>query len=86
MLEQGKTYTLRALNPGNFTGRFVGIKSCEDFPDPLYTTETDTGRLQITFLDTIQQIVSGTFSFNVTDREGQVIYITDGRFDMHYVR
>jgi hypothetical protein len=85
-LEQGKTYVLQSLKPGNFTGRYFGVKSCDNLPNPLYTTDTDTGRLQITFLDTIHQIVSGTFSFNVTNPQGKAIHVTDGRFDMPYVR
>ena len=54
----------------------------EDF---LYTLDENTsGHFNITQLDTINQIVSGTFSFTFENAVGERLQITDGRFDYHY--
>ena len=47
-----------------------------------------SGSLLITHLDTINQIVSGTFWFNVItfDSSNDTITVTNGRFDVHYTR
>ena len=47
------------------------------------TTTTHTGVVEITRADTINNIVSGRFSFTGVDRTtGKTIQITDGRFDL----
>lgn len=51
-----------------------------------YTSANLNGELRITTLDTVKQIVSGTFYFNVLDHNGDTLKITDGRFDMPYTR
>ncbi len=49
------------------------------------TTTTVNGQLYISKLDTIKQIVSGTFFFNAINlTKGDTIRVTDGRFDMRY--
>ncbi len=41
--------------------------------------------IEILYLDTSKRIISGTFSYkNLTNRCGDVINITDGRFDVRY--
>ncbi len=50
------------------------------------TFPTLTGLLTITKLDSIKQIVSGTFYFNVLNNVGDTVKITNGRFDMPYTR
>jgi hypothetical protein len=42
--------------------------------------------VDITFIDTIENIISGTFQFSVYDEPGSIdkLTITEGRFDMHY--
>ncbi len=50
------------------------------------TSPTLTGLLTITKLDSIKQIVAGTFYFNVLNNTGDTVKITDGRFDMPYTR
>ena len=49
-----------------------------------YTSNTHTGKLTITKLDTVNHIVSGTFWFDILDTYGVVHQIRDGRFDMQY--
>ena len=41
--------------------------------------------IQILYINTSQRIISGTFSYkNLTNRCGDIINITDGRFDVRY--
>ena len=43
-----------------------------------------SGSIVITRLDTINQIISGTFFFTVENAVGERLQITDGRFDFKY--
>jgi hypothetical protein len=49
------------------------------------TTNTLTGELKITKLNTQQRIVSGTFWFDAVNLAGEKVEVREGRFDMHYV-
>ncbi|MCC6684394.1 MAG: hypothetical protein IT247_04925 [Bacteroidia bacterium] len=51
-----------------------------------YTTDKQRkGALIITRLDTQQRIISGLFYFDAIEpTTGDVVHVTDGRFDMHY--
>ena len=51
-----------------------------------YTSQIYTGKLTITKLDPVNQIVSGTFWYNIQDTYGVVHHITDGRFDMQFTQ
>jgi len=52
---------------------------------PAYSNKLYPGNLTITKYDSINQIVSGSFWFNVIDSISRdTIKITNGRFDMHY--
>jgi hypothetical protein len=42
------------------------------------------GELWIKKLDSVNQIVAGTFWFNAVNEKGDTVKITDGRFDVHY--
>jgi hypothetical protein len=44
----------------------------------------DSGTLNITRLDTVNKIISGTFNFSVKDSLGNTKQITDGVFDVKY--
>ncbi len=46
----------------------------------------ESGKLTITKLDTLQRVVSGTFSFMAKDTLGNIKHITRGRFDAKYFR
>ncbi len=52
--------------------------------------ETDglqyTGELFIKKLDTVNQIVSGTFWFDAINSNGQKVEVREGRFDVRYTR
>ena len=51
-----------------------------------YTTDKQRkGALIVTRLDTQQRIISGLFYFDAIEpTTGDVVHVTDGRFDMHY--
>ncbi len=51
-----------------------------------YTNNINRGQLVIKNFDTVNQIVSGTFWFDAKNSSGQIVHITEGRFDMPYVR
>ncbi|MFK8046126.1 MAG: hypothetical protein AB8B72_11570 [Crocinitomicaceae bacterium] len=48
--------------------------------------ENDTVLLDITYLDTIKRIISGTFEFDLIGKkcDDEILSITDGRFDLRY--
>ncbi|MGC8751863.1 DUF6252 family protein [Hydrotalea sp.] len=45
-----------------------------------------TGELNIKKLDTVNQIVSGTFWFDAVNANGQKVQIREGRFDVRYTQ
>ncbi len=50
-----------------------------------YTYPPNTGELDISLVDTIKKIISGTFSINATDTSGKnIVHITERRFDCKY--
>nr|WP_315258204.1 hypothetical protein [uncultured Flavobacterium sp.] len=52
-----------------------------------YTTNTiNTGELKIAKLDFTNNIVSGTFWYDVKDNNGVIHQIRDGRFDMQFTQ
>lgn len=48
------------------------------------TSQTITGELKITRLDTAESIIAGTFWFDAVNDEGVKVQITEGRFDWNY--
>lgn len=79
-IQQGLSYNLLNNISGNAQGYF-SISTNFNF-----TSENHTGLLTITKLDQINQIVSGTFWFDVEDQNGTVHEIREGRFDMQYTQ
>ena len=79
-IAQGQEYDLKEeVNFGVFGALSIGL--------PLYiTSKINTGKLKITKLDEINQIVSGTFFFDVVNNQGVKHEIRDGRFDSQYTR
>ena len=43
-----------------------------------------TGKIKFTRIDIPRNIVSGTFEFDAVDEEGNVVHITEGRFDKKF--
>jgi hypothetical protein len=79
-LNQIDSYILTSNEIGNASGGY--------FYGTLwnYTTQNHIGELTISKLDTQNQIVSGTFWFNVEDQNGVVHEIREGRFDMQFTQ
>ncbi len=50
-----------------------------------YTDSANTGILTITRFDKVNKIVSGTFSFKAVNSAGEVVNITEGRFDRKFL-
>lgn len=46
------------------------------------TSNTKTGRVTITKADTISGIISGTFDFVAATTSGEIVKVSDGRFDI----
>lgn len=77
---QGETYSLIELEDNNAYGSYI----YNSFSN--YTSQTYTGELTITKLDMQNQIVSGTFWYDVEDQDGIVHEIRNGRFDMQFTQ
>lgn len=52
--------------------------------DEYVTNNNITGEFKITKLDEENFIISGTFWFDAINDNGEIIHITEGRFDMQY--
>jgi hypothetical protein len=85
-ISEGQTLTLKQLSPGHASASYALITSNGDLNSYVTTNNTISGQLIITKLDPTNQIVSGTFFFTGINNVGDVIQITDGRFDMLYTR
>lgn len=82
-LEVNQTYVLNDANPG-FSG-VVSFLDQEVFIKEGYTNANYTGELTITYLNTQNHIISGTFWFDVKNPiTGEVTQVRDGRFDVKY--
>lgn len=80
-LSQGMTFPLLVNNPGNAYAAFF-LNTDQTFTDG----SNYTGELTITRLDLNDQIVSGTFFYDVIDGNGNLRQIRDGRFDMRFTQ
>jgi hypothetical protein len=76
------------IPPPPFDGKFyfnlknkpMGTIECTSYKCIPEDTE-----IEILYLDTSKRIISGTFSYkNLTNRCGDIVNITDGRFDVRY--
>jgi len=51
-----------------------------------YTLATNTGELKIEKLDIKNNIVAGTFWYDIKDNKGVIHQIREGRFDMQFTK
>lgn len=79
-LEEGETYLLIENEVGNAYARYSYNTNAT------FTSQTNSGTLTITKLDLDNQIVSGIFSFDIIDFEGNLRQIRNGRFDMRFTQ
>lgn len=77
-IEQGITYTLTDNTNGNAYGKYFS----ETFIN--YTDNIHFGEVTITTLDIMNNIVSGTFWYDIEDSNGIIHEIREGRFDMQF--
>jgi len=80
----GQTLTFKTFAPGNADASYTLYSITGE--NQYTTNNTISGQLIITKLDSIRQIVSGTFYFNAVNSTGKIVKISDGRFDMLYTR
>ena len=79
-LQEGETYQLIENEVGNIFARYSFNSNAT------FTSQSHLGTLIINNLDLNNQIVSGTFSFDIIDFEGNLRQIREGRFDMQYTQ
>jgi len=79
-INQNQTFVLTNNEMGSASGAFFYGTSWN------YTSTINEGELKITKLDSQNQIVAGTFWFDVKDHNGVNHQIRDGRFDMQYTQ
>jgi hypothetical protein len=54
--------------------------------DDYETNSINIGKLQIKKLDTVNQIISGSFWLDAVNKNGQKVEVRDGRFDVRFTR
>ncbi len=84
-LQTGSKFELRARPPGKHRGAFRDANDCTNESRRYVTSDTQTGELNITYFNQTLGIVSGTFWFDGIDEFGNIVHITEGRFDMQYI-
>jgi hypothetical protein len=84
-IHQDQTIIFKSSAIGNADALYAIITSNGD-DNKYVTTATVSGQFVITKLDTLKQIVSGTFNFNAVNNSNDTVKVTNGRFDMPYTR
>jgi hypothetical protein len=79
-ISQGQTYKLKEQIDGNAYGKYFFNTSFT------YTSEIHQGEMAITKLDFENNIVSGTFWYDIEDKNGIVHKVREGRFDMRFTQ
>lgn len=79
-IEEMETYALIENEAFNASGTLALNASFN------YTTQIHTGELTITKLDFDNNIVSGTFWYDIEDTQGIIHQIREGRFDMRFTQ
>ena len=76
----GQTYSLKSeQNSESYAQYNLNV----DFNDNFYNTNSiQNGELKILFHDRQKNIIGGTFWFDAINSNGEIIKVTDGRFDM----
>jgi hypothetical protein len=80
LIEHKNYYQLNVNIDGNEYGKYFFNL---DFSS---TTSTEVGELKITKLDFINNIVAGTFWYDVKDNQGVIHQFRDGRFDKQFTQ
>ncbi|GAC1313319.1 MAG: hypothetical protein NVSMB24_36370 [Mucilaginibacter sp.] len=83
LLKEGQTIPLTKAAPGYGSASY-DVSYNPNNHDTYYTTANNPGALKITRLDMVNDILSGTFTFDGVNAAGTVVHITEGRFDIKY--
>lgn len=86
IISQEEILNLFERKDGNAYALYFTGNSNTGAEELLYTSQMNTGELKITKLDFKNNIVSGTFWFDVKDDKGVVHQIREGRFDMRFIQ
>ena len=82
-ISEGHTFSLTNDSSGKASASY-DVRTCRG--DDLYSTMANKpGKLYISRLDQINHIVSGTFSFDAVNPQGDIVHITSGRFDIQFL-
>jgi hypothetical protein len=82
---QEQTYELIDGNiDGNFGASYQIYPS--DVPDEYITNSIVKGEITFTRFDLVNQIVSGTFWFDAVNKDGVMVEVREGRFDVHFIK
>lgn len=81
---EGQTINLMAENDNNsFANYSSGEATSASKPGEVYSTNsTQVGELKILYFNREKRIITGEFWYNAVNEFGEVIEITEGRFDM----
>ena len=79
-VEENRSYILTQKANGNASGSYWYSSQYIH----VYTSQNNTGILNITKLDKVNNIISGTFWFDILLPNGELIEIREGRFDMRF--
>lgn len=85
-ISEGQNYILKENNNGNVIGKYFVGNNNSGIIEEYYTSTINTGELKITKLDFTNNIVSGTFWYDVKDNQNVTHQIRDGRFDMRFTQ
>lgn len=82
-----KTYKFGLVNtPGIFGGSYKVYHLYDNGTIDEYSTDPILqGEISITNFDPVNYIISGTFWFDAINKDGKMVEVREGRFDMHYV-
>lgn len=83
-IAEGQTLTLIERIDGNASASYFIGNNNTGVVEIYNTSQINTGELKITKLDFTNNIVSGTFWYDVKDNQGVIHQIRDGRFDMQF--
>ncbi|RYE23581.1 MAG: hypothetical protein EOP45_06760 [Sphingobacteriaceae bacterium] len=84
LLQENKIYPLTEYSINNKASGSYELYYPNQGPPSIYyrTNNQTTGTLTITKLDLVKHILSGTFTFDSINGSGEIVHVTDGRFDV----
>jgi hypothetical protein len=84
IIKPGKTYKLMGRKRGSAFATYNFFTP--DHNKVSYDTGNGKGELYISKLDSVNQIVSGTFWFDGLNPQGDIVQVREGRFDLRFTR